>query len=176
MGLITPCRSKQILTNKFSTPYAISENPDEVVVANPTNKTITIKKNCQIAEFHPRNSDAFTILQCGEKMEKEAQQELSGGKETVVSRGMPGYIEGEGGASIFMAKALFSDCTPTKGCLGGGVRRCTTAEHVGNFNNNNYNKQNNGSSSRSSRSYSVISLIITTKTITITKHHVQTVR
>ena len=147
-----------------------------MVVANPTNKTITIKKNCQIAEFHPRNSDAFTILQCGEKMEKEAQQELSGGKETVVSRGMPGYIEGEGGQVFLWQRPFFRTAHQPKVAWGRGVRRCTTAEHVGNFNNNNHNKQNNGSSSRSSRSYSVISLIITTKTITITKHHVQTVR
>ena len=71
VGLITPNRSKQVLTSKFSSAYAIAEETDAVFLANTTSDAITIKKGSQVAEFHPRDESVFTVLPCGENRESE---------------------------------------------------------------------------------------------------------
>jgi hypothetical protein len=76
---VTPDRSKQVLTNKFSVAYGIANDCSEVAIANPTRNKITIKKNCQVAEFHPRDENAFAILQCGGEQPK-SQQWQNGGR------------------------------------------------------------------------------------------------
>jgi hypothetical protein len=75
-GLITPNRSEQILNCKFSTAYGIAnERTNKVVIANTTQNPIKIKKNSQVAEFHPRERDAFKILQLGDRNAYEKERD-----------------------------------------------------------------------------------------------------
>ena len=71
VGLITPNRSKQVLTSRFSSPYAISEETGVVFLANTTDSAITIKKGSQVAEFHPRDETAFSLTVTREREKRE---------------------------------------------------------------------------------------------------------
>ena len=79
MGLVTPNRSQQVVNSKFQTAYGIAERgTDRVVIANTTSSKIHIKKDCQVAEFHPRDETTYTALQWGETSEKERRIFLAG--------------------------------------------------------------------------------------------------
>lgn len=59
-GLITPCRTRQVLTTKFSVGYGIADEvPEFIMVANFTDKPVQVKAGTVIAEYQPRNHDAF---------------------------------------------------------------------------------------------------------------------
>ncbi len=61
-GLITPNRSKQVIDCKFSTAYGFTkERTNKVIIANTTCKEVVIKRNCQVAELHPRDESVFVL-------------------------------------------------------------------------------------------------------------------
>lgn len=62
-GLVTPVRSKQALTNKFVTAYAYGERMEKVVILNPTDTVIKIKKGTPVAEFHPDLDNSYQMFE-----------------------------------------------------------------------------------------------------------------
>ena len=113
IGLITPARSKQVLNSKFAAAYGIAKNANEIFLANPTRDKIVIKKGSKVAEFHPRDSSAFTILKYDE----------TGGK--MGEDGMEGIVFGEGKERADCMKGCKdgdrSDREGKSGGYGGGI-------------------------------------------------------
>jgi hypothetical protein len=52
-GLVTPLRSKERMQQKFLTAYGYGALQGRVLLFNPTDKPIKLKKNTRVAEFHP---------------------------------------------------------------------------------------------------------------------------
>ena len=104
-GLITPCRTRQVLTTKFSTSYGIADTaPAFVMVANVTNQPIKLKQGFVVAEYHQRPKDTF---------QARRRQRLSAGESSVP--GPSGPAEQKAPTSV--------GCNPSAGSLpshGGG--------------------------------------------------------
>ena len=67
-GLITPCRSKQILTTKFRTSYGyVEDEPAFVLVGNFTENPVEIAKGFVIGELHLRGAGAFAAARDSEQ-------------------------------------------------------------------------------------------------------------
>jgi hypothetical protein len=70
-GLVTPIRTRGILSQKFATAYMYGKSAiDRVLVANTSPQRVQIKRGTPLAEFHPRSEDQWSF---GSDLEREEE-------------------------------------------------------------------------------------------------------
>ena len=62
-GLITPIRTKDVLSQKLAMAYMYGEDMQKVVLMNKTSTPLVIKKGTNIAELHPRTREEMCIAE-----------------------------------------------------------------------------------------------------------------
>jgi hypothetical protein len=102
-GLVTPSRTKEVLSAKFSTAYGYVEGaPKFIMIANFTDKPIIIKAGSTVGELHLRPADAFvpedTLKHegCGVGVQKKCKMPWASSDSVCSKKGRIGALDGEG--------------------------------------------------------------------------------